>query len=409
MKRNRIRPSRLGLPDLVSEATAGVLQRPARSILTSLGTVLGVGSFVAVLSITATASGQISGRFNTLMATEVAVEGAPEQQDSPSGRDPFPQDAEERLRRVHGVTGGGVYWPVPTANLLVRAAPVGADADGAKISILAATPGVFTAAQPHLTAGRTFDTFHRSLGARVAVLGSGVARQLGIRSLDPQPAVFIGEVPFVVIGIMDRVDRLPNLLLSVVIPDTATPSIGVAGPADQPPKMLVSTRLGAATQVARELPPALRPDAPDALKAIPPPDPRSLRESVSGDLASLFLVLAGVCLVIGTVGIANTTLVAVMERTGEIGLRRSLGARGSHIASQFLAESSVLGTLGGLFGCSLGVVTAVAVAAWQRWTPVAEPVVVGLAPVMGLATGLLAGVYPAVRAARVEPADALRR
>lgn len=130
---------------------------------------------------------------------------------------------------------------------------------------------------------------------------------------------------------------------------------------------------------------------------------------MTNDLDDLFLLLAGVCLVIGAVGIANTTLVSVMERTGEIGLRRTLGARGRHISVQFLCESSVLGTLGGLVGSALGVLGVVVVALLRDWTPVIHPLTVTSAPGVGLVTGLLAGFYPAWRASRVQPVEALRR
>lgn len=108
-------------------------------------------------------------------------------------------------------------------------------------------------------------------------------------------------------------------------------------------------------------------------------------------------------------GIANTTLVAVMERTGEIGLRRALGARGRHITWQFLAESTALGLIGGLIGTSLGTGVVVGVSAARAWTPVLDPTTLATAPVLGLVTGLLAGLYPAWRASRIPPAEALRR
>jgi putative ABC transport system permease protein len=404
-----VRPSRLAPRDLAGEALAGILQRPGRSLLTTLGTLLGVGAFVAVLGLTATASNRINGRFSALMATEVTVEEA-------TGRDPwvepdpFPADADGRVARLNGVVGAGVYWNVPLRNRLVRAAPVGADADGQQLRVVAASPGLFAAVVPRYLAGRGFDAFHDSRGEPVAVLGTAVAERLGITTLNTRPAIFVDGVPFSVIGILDSVRRQPDLLLSIVVPRrTAVLALGARPDADNRPKMIIATRLGAARQVASEAPVALRPDEPTAFKVIAPPDPRGLRDQVSGDLSTLFLLLAGVCLVIGAVGIANTSLVAVMERVPEIGLRRALGATGRHIASQFIAESAALGALGGLFGTTIGVVSVVVVAATRRWTPVIEPFTVAAAPLVGVVVGLMAGVYPALRASRVEPVAALRR
>src|SRR6185295_5571265 len=119
--------------------------------------------------------------------------------------------------------------------------------------------------------------------------------------------------------------------------------------------MLIETRLGAAQVVAERAAATLRPERPELFKVAAPADPRQLRSGVTGDLNSLFLLLAAISLVIGAVGIANTTLVAVLERVNEIGLRRALGARPRHIALQFLAESAALGLLGGLIGTSGGV------------------------------------------------------
>ncbi|WP_432197688.1 ABC transporter permease [Streptomyces sp. bgisy027] len=404
-----VSPSRLAPRDLLSEALAGLLQRSARSVLTALGTVLGVGAFVAILGLTSTASSQIDTRFNLLTATEVSVEDTGGEQPDLTPQ-AFPTDADARIEALNGVEAAGVYWTVSPSEgtLTVRAAPVGDAAAGEQTPVVAASPGVITAARPHIRLGRAFDAYHDRAGSRVAVIGSALAARLGITTLDTRPAIFIGDVPFSVVGIVDDVQRKADLLLSVVVPRTTAEQIW--GPPTSPrAQMLISTRIGAAAQIAAEAPLALRPDHPEYFKAIPPPDPRTLRASVTSDLNQLFLLLAAICLVIGAVGIANTTLVAVLERTGEIGLRRALGAQGRHITAQFLTESAALGTLGGVIGTTLGTLTVLVVAVTRQWTPVIPPLVVTLAPAIGLATGLLAGLYPAWRAARVEPAEALRR
>lgn len=404
----QVEPSRLTLRDTLAEAFAGILQRPARSALTALGTVLGVGTFVAVLGLTATTSSQIDSRFNLLTATEVSVEDVAQQQNTFAGQG-FPADADARVEHLNGVRHAGVYYTVRLGgSTTVRSAPVGGANGGERIEVVAASPGVLSAAGARMAQGRLYDEYHSRTKQRVAVLGASTAARLGITTLDTRPAVFIGSEPFTVIGIVDDVERKAELLLSVMVPRTTAEELW-GPPQGAGTSMLIATDIGAAQQVARLAPTALRPDHPEYLKAVPPPDPRTLRSGVTSDLQQLFLVLAGICLVIGAVGIANTTLVAVLERTGEIGLRRALGARGRHITTQFLAESGALGALGGLVGTSLGTLTVVAVAVLRDWTPVIHPATVAAAPLLGLVTGVLAGLYPAWRAARIEPAEALRR
>jgi macrolide transport system ATP-binding/permease protein len=154
---------------------------------------------------------------------------------------------------------------------------------------------------------------------------------------------------------------------------------------------------------------ALRPDDPRVLKIEVPQEPRRVRDEVQTDVNSLFLLLGGLSLVVGALGIANITLVSVMERTGEIGLRRAIGATRRHIAAQFLFESASMGVIGGILGASLGVMIVIAVSAYQVWTPVLDPWAPFMAPLIGGAIGLLSGLYPAMRAANLEPVEAFRK
>jgi putative ABC transport system permease protein len=399
------RRPRLTIRDLVGEAVSGILQRPGRAALTMLGTVLGIGAMVAILGLTTTASGQIDRRFTALAATEVTVEDVGPHEIS--NEMSFPADSSSRIRRINGVVQGGVLWPLPLRRATVSGVPgLGGNGDG--LALYAAEPDAIATLHPTMQAGRIFDAFHVDRKERVVVLGSGAASRLGITRLDAYPAVFINGTPYLVIGIIADLQRQPELLLGVILP-SSTALRAYGPPIDQPAKMIVETRLGAARVVAAQAPLALRPDAPSRLRALAPPDPQTLRSNVTGDLNVLFVLLAAITLVIGGVSIANTTFVAVLERTNEIGLRRSLGARPRHIAAHFLAESAALGTLGGLVGTSLGVVVVLAVALAQEWTAVLQPWTVLSAPPAGMLVGVAAGLYPAIRAARTEPVEALRR
>jgi putative ABC transport system permease protein len=401
-------PSRLRPRDLGSEALAGLLQRPGRSVLTMLGTVLGIGAFVAIVGLTETATGQIGKEFNVLDATQVTVTDTAAYRTSKPTLD-FPPDADALVDRIHGVISAGVWWNVPLNQAAVSALPATSGGNQIGLPVIAATPGALRASGAKLEAGVLFNEFHQARAQNVAVLSQTAAAQLGISTLENQPAVFIEGQPFTVIGIISSDPRLPGMNLGVIVPESTAvrvfglPHGGVAA------QMLIHTKLGAAQVVAAQAPIALRPDNPRLLSAAAPVSPAQLRHSVTTSLNTVFLALAGIALIVGAVGIANTTLVAVLERAAEIGLRRALGARPRHIGAQFLAESTAMGLFGGLIGASLGVLTTIVVTVYHSWTALLDPRVVLAAPFVGGIIGLLAGLYPALRASTLEPADVLRR
>ncbi|RSM69431.1 ABC transporter [Actinoplanes sp. ATCC 53533] len=392
--------------DLLDEATAGLLARPGRMLLTAAGTVLGIAALVGIAGITTTASNHIVARFDALAVTEVVVTPAARAADE-AVVNVLPWDAEKRLTRLRGVLAAGTMTPVDAGDETVRRLPVVDPLQPAdqNLAIFAGSPGLLGAVQGVVGTGRWFDAGHNARADRVAVLGRAAADRLGITGVEHSPAIFIGDDAFTVIGILAEVQREPDLLNAVLIPDgLARAAFGL----DAPASVHVHTALGAARAVGAVAALALAPNAPEQLAVRTPPDPEQVRARVADDLRALFFLLGAVSLVVGGLGIANTTLVGVLERTTEIGLRRSLGALRRHIAVQFLVEAVTVGILGGVVGTSLGVLVTVAVAAVRSWSPVLDPWIPIGAVGAGALLGLLAGTYPAWRAATIEPIAALR-
>ncbi len=410
---------RLSVRDAMAEAVAGIVQRPGRSVLTMLGTVLGVGAFVAVLGLTATGAGQISRQFSVLEDTTVTVaDNGPANDVAPPGTYPapgFPASADAIADHIHGVVAAGVWWPVALpqgTNFSASQALSGVTSQ--TVNLLAASPGAVKAMVLTMVAGSPLSTYENDTAQHVAMLNTTTAATLGISAarLASHPAVFVNGIAYTVVGIYSAAQRVVSGDSGMLIPEkTALADYGNPEPgigSYEEAQMVIATKTGAAQQVAREIAAAELPTNPKRLVVTPPQSPLKLQGEVNGDLAGLFLILALISLLIGAVGIGNTTLVAVLERTGEIGVRRSVGARPRHIAAQFLAESTALGTLGGLLGTCIGVGIVVIFAATKNWTAVLNPVYTLPAPLIGTIVGLLAGAYPALRAARTSPLEALR-
>ena len=410
---------RLSVRDTAAEAVAGIVQRPGRSGLTMLGTVLGVGAFVAVLGLTATGAGQISHQFSVLEDTTVSVaDNGPANNVAAPGTNPaigFPADADAIADHINGVTAAGVWWPVALPEGTNFAASLALSATASQtVTLLAASPGAVAAMDLVMVAGSPLSAYENDTAQHVAMLDSGTAATIGISParLPSHPAVFVDGIAYTVVGIYSSAQRVASGGSGMLIPDnTALADYGNPQPGigtQEEAQMVIATRTGAAQAVSRQIAAAELPADPHRLVVTAPPSPLKLQGEVNGDLAGLFLILALISLLIGAVGIANTTLVAVLERTGAIGVRRAVGARPRHIAAQFLAESTALGTLGGLIGTCIGVGIVVIFAAAQDWTALLNPYYTLPAPLIGSVVGLLAGAYPALRAARTSPLAALR-
>jgi len=403
----RVFRSGITVRDLLNEALAGMFARPGRMALTILGIVIGMCALVATVGLTRTAGNRIISQFDQLAATELFVTARPGSATGMIDPKAIPWDAANRLRRLNGVVAAGAMSEVDVGGALVASSPAKdpLSQSAFKLAVRAASPDMYKAVRAELQTGRFPDSGHSERGDRVAVLGPDAALRLGVAGVERLPAIYIGDQLYSVIGILREVARKPELLASVIIPEgTARRYYGLTGPGT----VIVETKIGAAYLIAEQIRFALRPDDPRALKVQVPQEPKRVRDEVKTDLNVMFLLLGGLSLFVGALGIANITLVGVMERTAEIGLRRAIGATRGHIALQFLFESAAMGVVGGIIGASLGVLVVVGVSAYQVWTPVLDPAAPILAPLIGGAIGLVSGLYPASRAARLEPAEASR-
>ena len=269
-----------------------------------------------------------------------------------------------------------------------------------------ATPGALKTMHARVSIGRLYDNGFETRHEMVALIGSGVAQELGITQINDGPAIFVNSVPLTVIGIVNKVAQQNQVLDGIMVP----PDEGVVvGSRVGPPSTIVQTKLGAAQIIGDEGPYALSPDDPGAVVAQVPPNPSTLRLKIESSVSGLLLVLALVSLMIGLVAIANTTLLSVVQRTGEIGLRRSLGATPRNIAFLIVVEGAMVGVVGGLLGASLGVLVTAIFSVTKGWTAELSWQAALLAPALGAVVGMVAGIYPARRASKISPVAALQR
>jgi putative ABC transport system permease protein len=441
IRRRISQPTRLRPADALGEACTAILAKPARALVTSLGTLLGVAWFVTALGLASTAGGQVTSDFAHRLPTHVWIS---QKRASPApAAVPYPAGLQQRLRALHGVIAAGVFWPLLLGRPVIVSAqprpatgrpggpggrggtggPAGADGGTAgnrvapgpgtarRAPVIAASPGFLAAASAKLSSGRLLGAWDQAHHAQVCLAGAVVARALGIGDLRQQRAVYIDDVPCVVIGIVSRATGQRSILRSVVLPSATATALW--GPPDERagamPAVLIRTRPGAAGVVARQAPFVISQDRPDQFLVRVPPGPGQLRDQVVSTLTSLFFVLGWVSLAIGTLSIASVTWLSVRERSAEFGLRRAVGARPRHILAHVICESAILGLIGGLAGASLGVAMIILLARARGWVPVVAPLTVLPAPLGGAAAGMLAGIIPAMFAARIQPAETLSR
>ena len=391
--RLRLRPS-----DVLSVGAIGLRTRRVRAALTALGIAIGIAAMVAVLGISASSKANLLAELDRLGTNLLQV--TPGQ--SFLGRDSkLPTDAPAMIRRVGPVQSAAATASV-SAN--VRRSDWISPLESGGISVLAAEPTLLETLQGRVRSG----TFLNDATAHypAVVLGAEAAHSLGIRSVEGNPRVLVGGQWFTVVGILDGLPLAPTIDRAALIGFPVAESMfGIDGSASS---VFVRTDPDQVDAVRNVLPATANPAAPTEVQVDRPSDALAARAATDDALTALLVALGGVALLVGGIGIANVMVISVLERRREIGVRRALGASRRHIRVQFVVEALLLAALGGITGVLLGALITGGYAAASDWK-LAIPVD-ALAAGIGVAllVGGIAGLYPAARAARLEPAEAVR-
>ncbi|MFD5370638.1 ABC transporter permease [Streptomyces sp. NPDC127103] len=392
----RTRRTRLRPVDLLRLGMIGPRTRKTRSSLSALGISLGIAAVVAVTGISSSNQAHLLARLDQLGSNLITVAAG---KDATQKLVPLPSTAEKMLGNispVQQVTAVGATDAEVYRNNLVPRQHTGS------ISVLAARANLLDVLHGSLRSGQWLDRAGERLP--VTVLGDQAAQRLGVTA--PGERVWLGGQSYAVAGILAPNELAPELDTAALVGwPQATAHLGADGSAATVYLRAHPERVPDVQGVAAA---TANPASPSTVAVSRPSDLLLARDEAEGALTGLVLSLAGVALLVGGVGIANTMVVGVMERRGEIGLRRALGARGGQIAVQFLLEAVLMGFIGGIAGLALGSLTVYGYALVQGWPASIPYYAVSGGPVVSVLVAAVAGIYPAMRAAGASPTDALR-
>jgi len=392
------RASRLRAADVGPLAALGLRGRPGRAALSAAGIALGVATVVAVLGISTSSRAQLVAQIDALGTNLLTVTPG---QTFAGQTVTLPTTAPAMVSRIGPVIGASAIGDV-TANVYRNDRISAANTEA--ISVYPADVNLLSTLQGHLARGRFLNAGTRNVTA--VVLGADAAAALGVDRADGIVQVWLGQHWFSVVGILDPVPLAPELDRSALIGfPVAEHLLGATG---APVEVYVRTDPTDVAAVQSVLAATADPSAPQDVAVTNPSDVLTARADASAAFESLFLALGAVAVLVGGIGVANVMVIAVLERRAEIGLRRALGAGRRHVGVQFVAEATLLALIGGTAGAVLGAVATTLYAAARHWSAaVSLPALLGAVGI-AVVVGATAGLYPALRAARLSPAEALR-
>ena len=393
-----LQPSKLNFTDLLRTATVGIRTRQQRAALSALGIMIGIAAMVAVLGLSQSSKSELLAQLERLGTNLLTV-----QPDAGLGRGSgtLPAEATGMIARIGPIESTSMLSAVSANVYRNDLTPTGKTGG---ISIQAVDQDLLNVLGGSVADGVWFDEVRAAYPN--VVLGSVAAERLGVRAISGVQQVWLADRWFTVIGILNLFELAPDLDRSVFIGHSAAEAF--LDHENLPSRVLVRVDPAKVDQVLTVLAATANPAFPEEVLVDKPTDALEAQEAADDAFTALLLGLGAVSLLVGGVGIANIMVISVLERRGEIGLRRALGATRRQVAVQFLCEALLLGAMGGTGGVLLGVAVTAIYANIKGWATLVPPIALIGGITAALLIGGIAGLYPAVRAARLSPTEALR-
>jgi putative ABC transport system permease protein len=405
---SRLVPARLRAGDRARVASIGLRSRPLRAALSALGIAIGTAAIVAVLGLSSSSQAGLLAEIDRLGTNLLTASSG---QTFTGQAAQLPLAAPARISRLAGVEQVAHTGTLNSAKLY--RSPLIPEISTNALQVRATSLNLLPVVATSVAQGRWLD--QATATQPVTVLGAVAARRLGIDRVHPGERVWLGGQWFYVAGILDPAVLAPEIDTSALVGypaarryldhtsiDHGTATVG------PPSTIYVRSQTSQVAAVQSVLAQTADPQSPNEVDVSQPSDALTARAAAQGAFNSLFLGLGVVALVVGAVGVANIMVISVLERRSEIGLRRALGATRAQIRSQFLSEAIMLALLGGAVGVAVGALATVVYASTRHWAVVIPATAWGGGIAAAIATGAIAGLLPAVRAARLSPTEALR-